>query len=317
MDVIPDSPSVILRATHVLAVRIESIRPTPWAPRPEGGVQRNVELNLRLNEVLKGNVAEQAGDPFVVTVGQVGSGSSRIAAMPGVWSNVILEEHVGKDVVLFASTDTRTALQVAKEPGCIQVLSSDEALEDVRTAARIEAAQMPFADAMVLARSVAARLSFPFIDYIWARQRDALLGHEGAFDQLLTLLEEPSLGRHARGALINAIDEGLGTRSPALAKLTDRYAISLFRLLEMPSVQPFHDNIVEVFLPNLLGLHEATPLRSAAEVFRAYPSEQARGMQALTPYHGSGADHLKHWLHAGKTVTSSHWLNPHSCERPP
>src|SRR5882757_9611904 len=36
--VIPQSPSHLLRASHVLAIRVETVTATEWAPEPAGGV---------------------------------------------------------------------------------------------------------------------------------------------------------------------------------------------------------------------------------------------------------------------------------------
>ncbi len=68
---------------------------------------------------------------------------------------------------------------------------------------------------------------------------------------------------------------------------SDLLARAMFKLLALPQAQPLHDGLLQVLLPNLLGLQGGTPQHSAAEVFRSAPNERSLAKQALAGYKGS------------------------------
>src|SRR2546421_12684334 len=86
-QIVPSSPSIVLRATHILLIRVEASTFGEWLPAPRGGVSRAVDLTLKLEEVLKGTTDEQPDDQVRIEVTQFATGTTRIMPMPGAWSN--------------------------------------------------------------------------------------------------------------------------------------------------------------------------------------------------------------------------------------
>src|SRR5437868_463084 len=78
IPVVPESPSLILRSTHILLVRIVTADVRPWASRSDGMPQRTADVLLELEEVLKGDVDGHAGDLFRLDITQTGRPGTRI-----------------------------------------------------------------------------------------------------------------------------------------------------------------------------------------------------------------------------------------------
>ncbi|HEV8323854.1 MAG TPA: hypothetical protein VG389_19715, partial [Myxococcota bacterium] len=133
VPVLPGSKSIILRATHILLVRIESAREGEWRPRLEGGlVERNLDLALTLEEVLKGKVATAAGGRFETRVLQVAHPSGRVFPVPGVWSGV--RASPGMRLVVFARNSGTAPGPLLEDPSCQRLVAPEKALADLRLA---------------------------------------------------------------------------------------------------------------------------------------------------------------------------------------
>src|SRR5919201_2591872 len=91
IPVVPESPSLILRATHIILVRIASADVRPWANRADGMPERAADLVLELEEILKGDVDGHTGDRFRLEITQTGRPGTRVFALPGVWSDLPLD----------------------------------------------------------------------------------------------------------------------------------------------------------------------------------------------------------------------------------
>ena len=296
-SVVPDSPSIVLRSTHILLVRLQKADLGEWGPRPDaGGVQRTARLALKLEEVLKGTVKEQVGDVIRLDTTQYDTGTGRIAAVPGVWSDVSLDP--GTELVAFSRCDGTEAAHVLNDPSCERLCPPREALADVRLALKAEAGNPTLPELLAMAKPVAGALNDIFAEYLWVREGQAAPKEKTGFEPLMEFLESPGLGGLARAALLDAVNADLVVSSTASPWHTQRLAVAMFRLLALPQAASLHDEILQPRLPNLLGLSGGGTKRSADEVFHDFPADRARALQALKAYKGEAktADLLK-WLH--------------------
>lgn len=292
-DVMPGSRSHLLRATHILVVRIEKAKAGEWARGPSG-VTRTVEVEAKLEEVYKGSVAEPVGSVIAVSLAQHGTGSSRVAAVPGAWSNHDID--AGARFVVLAVTGSEAAATILRDPACQAAIPAAEALPDVQLAAQTEDQALDVAGAVALARQVAPQLGFLFADYLWARYGGGALADEKNFDPIADLLEQPSLSALARGTLVPMLVAAVTSPEPPPAKQVSRLAVAFFHLLSMPEAQALHDNLVGTYLPALLDVGEPHA-RRPADVFHDYPGELARARAAVQGYKGSQpAAPLLAWL---------------------
>jgi hypothetical protein len=290
--VIPSSPSLILSASHILLIRIERSQAGEWSPAPEGGVQRAVDLDLTLEETLKGETREKPGQQLQVTVRQYGTGTSRIAAVPGVWSYQPID--AGTRLVAFCRSDEDVAAEMLRDPRCEALAGAESALPGVRLALRAEEEDYPLSALLEQAAPLAASLDAIFVQYLWARYQAS--DEQDKHALTADLIEQPDLAYVARAALLGELYSAAVADPAYPPKWRRRLVVALFRLLGMEAAAVLHDQVVDLFLPNLLGLADG-PTPEPAEVFREYPGEAASAEAALQGYAGAAsAEPLLEWL---------------------
>jgi hypothetical protein len=286
------SPSAILRATHILLIRIESARPTPWA-EGQRGPHRTVDLSLRLEEILKGRVREAQGSIVSTKVEQTGLAGTRIYALPGVWSGHPVD--AGTRLVAFCTGSGDRAPDLLVEPLLESLLPADEALDDVRLAMRAERTTR-LADILDLAKPAAAQLHYPFAEYLSAKAEGTLLMDREVFARLAQFVEDPSLSLIVRSTLVKNINAALLARDPVPTPFVSTWVATLFHVMGMPAASGIHDNILQVFLPNVVGISGGAAKRKASDLFRDAPAERERAERILAAYRGPAAQAVSQWL---------------------
>ncbi|HWN44017.1 MAG TPA: hypothetical protein VNW71_17470, partial [Thermoanaerobaculia bacterium] len=101
--ILPDSSSIVLRATHILVIRIESSQAGEWSPSPDGWLRREALLTVLLEERLKGSTREDVGTSLPLRVTQYSNPSLWTTRAPGVWSEAPVEP--GARLVAFSHSD--------------------------------------------------------------------------------------------------------------------------------------------------------------------------------------------------------------------
>jgi hypothetical protein len=263
----PSSRSLILRASHIVSVRLEAVQAGPWTPRTGGGEERKLNLTLRLERVFKGQVDQRAGDALRVEAMQRRLGFAW-GRMPGVWSNVTVQP--GTELVGFAMAASHDAAMLLTDPAALEVLPAEAALADVDLA--VGNAPQSLADTLAAAHRRAPALGYLFADYLWATHREAAMKDFAVFEAILSAMEWPELSTVARSTLLMSIpDDVLGAEPPATRHI-DRLGASMVRILQLPQAKLLQDNILGTFLPNLVDAQEPAS-RPPASVFAAYPVE--------------------------------------------
>jgi hypothetical protein len=280
LQVIPSSRSLILRATHILVFQVTNVDATPWSPRPAGGEQRELVLKLRLEEIVKGRVAQIANSTVRLQVQQIKRGEGW-TPMPGVWSNVAVD--VGLRFVGFSVSGSRDAAVVLNDPAVVASLPAESALPEVHLAARN--AQAHAAAFLADSRPRAGALGNLWADYLWARYGTEALDDVSIFTVIADALEWPELATVARSTLLMTIPDSVLAQEPPATKSIDRLAAAMVHILSLPSASALHENIVGTFLPNLVDA-ENPQSRSPASVFAHHPQELARLRQIAKAHAG-------------------------------
>jgi hypothetical protein len=289
-----DSPSIILRSTHILHMRLDAAQPGEWSHHPSGWMERRADLALTLIEILKGATGEAPGQQFQLTVIQLTGGPLSMVPAPGVWSDKPLDP--GVEMVAFCRGQGALAAELLTEPACERLLPAAGALADVRLAREIESGRPTLSEAVDRAVRAEASLHDVFIEYLWARWENEALREPQSFELVMRLLETPGLGYIARATLLNLV-LGDVLSGKASAPLANRLAVALFRLIEVKEAASLHDNIIGTFLPNLLALHADMASKKAADVFKEYPNERAKTEETLRSYQGEvSTTELLEWL---------------------
>jgi hypothetical protein len=286
MLIIPNSRSIVLRSAQIVLVRVEASRPQPSIPRQEGGVQRDVELELRIEEVLKGQLAEGPGSTVRLVVHQRGTGTTRVAAQPGVWSNQVIS--TGARYLAFARLGATHAAEALGDPICERLTPAEGALADLRLS--VDAAQArPSPDALLAdARTHVRDVGQLFLEYLWVRLGDRPLAKPGVFQGLADLLANPGLSLQALGLLVNQLDEALMALDPPPQDEVRRFARALFDLAASPRAESLRESIIGNDLRSLLGIDGSAPSVTPSEVFGSDAAARAKALRAAEEVRDQG-----------------------------
>jgi len=295
-----EHPSRVLRATHILRIRINDARLGPWRFSPTRRTERLAEIRITPLEALKGAVGQHPGEDLQLRVFQYSSGSHRLPAAPGVWSNIPLEP--GTELMAFCHNYiSRVIEDLLGEDSCEQILPTKGNLDDVRLAVQAESASLSAVAIVDLALTHARALGYVFAEYLWAKLADTSLRDLPTFEALMRLLETPELTLIARWSLLREVYAATVYSLRPSPEHVHRLALTLFHLLEVSKDPSVTDNIVQVFLPNLLGIQGGLPQRNADDVFADAAEERSKVEAILGRYQGSASTQtLLAWLRAGQ-----------------
>jgi len=291
---------MVLLATHVLLLRIDDAQTGEWSGAPDGFLVRSARLTMTLLEILKGTLHKRPGDQFHLRVTQYSSGSPRRPVAPGVWSGQALDP--GAELLAFChDNDDRVLESLLAEGSCQQIMPADGALGDVRLALRAESERLSSSALLDVARSEGSGLGYMFVEYLLAKVLEPALSDEALFDALMQTIETPALSLIARWMLLKAVYSAVANAPAAPPEQVHRLALMLFRVLEVCTDASVTDNIVRVFLPNLLGLQGGLAVRNADDVFHGLPEERSKVKEILDRYRGNASTAaLLDWLEAKK-----------------
>lgn len=295
-----DSPSEVLRATHLVAVVLSECRLGEWTQTPDSPLlTRFVELTVVLDQILKGHVEQLCGESTTLCVQQRGTGSRRVSDDYGVWSKVELQP--GQRLVAFCTSPARDLAELLQPPHCTQ-LAGVEVLRDLRTCMDLEGRQWPAAELVSRVSPLLSWRSGILARYLWARSGPTALADASVFELFMQLLERPNTSAEARDVLMTAAYETLAmTETPARAQVL-RFARAMLVMLTVPEAQAMHENLMRVYLPNFIGLARGHVELAASEVFADHPPARALVERALTARGAldpEGA--LLRWLLEGRT----------------
>ena len=308
--------SAIMRSTHILLVRIEAVTFNEWKQEQAGGVSRLVDLDLNLQEVLKGKTDEQDNARIAVRIMQWGTGTTRIAGVPGAWSYQTLE--VGDEYIVFCRAADNRVTEMLTDPFCHLVLTAKESLADVRMALDMdipvmgarhlampvagedsdtEARVKLFKDIMSKALVSADTLGIVWAEHLWAMFSEIIVDYDECFELLIHAIEQPDLAYPARATLLSAVYSQLIAMRAQLEKRCNQLAQCLFRLLDCSTASALHDNIISVYLPNLLGLSEGLTAKIPGKVFGENKDLMEKAEQILLAYKGFNTTvELLNWI---------------------
>ncbi len=292
---VPDSKSVVLRSTHIVRLRVLRFQATPWELDANRAFnRRRAVIQFAWVETLKGEVTPPDPPPVVISVSQYENAGLLMLPTPGVYS--LIGPETGKEFVVFSRAQSLVPAEILREQVCDQVQPAENVLTGVRLAVdaiRRDLGVVPLLDE---ARPHAPSLSALFADFVWERYQREILSAPAAYRAYLSFLEQPALATIARSVLLNDVYSAVsnGTRPGGQVDLLAR---AMFRLLALPEAQPLRDGLLQVLLPNLLGLQGGAPQHSAAEVFHDAPNERPLAKQTLAQYKGTAdPSQLISWL---------------------
>ena len=289
------SESEILRAFTILLIHLDDVTFDPWIKEEAGDLmQRNVIMQINIEEVLKGSVEQEVGKPFEHEVQQRGTGDFLVMDYYGLWSHVNIE--TGARFVAFCNSDVKDARILLSDEYCEQLLDPDVALADTKEALKLLAQDVTTSDVIQTATDLSSQCGEVFGRFIWAViKQEALLNSE-VFEALMGILEAPQTTFSAREYYLSTVYEVLTMEDPPLRTREIRLIQAMFMLLILPEAQALHANIGEVYLPNLVGLNRESIDYTADEVFADKAEERTNYLTQLQMKSESFAEALINWL---------------------
>jgi hypothetical protein len=291
-----DSVSEIVRATTILLIRLHEVTFTPWAKeRGSDLMARDVTMQVVIEEVLKGKVRQNVGEPFALKVQQRGTGGFRVMDYYGLWSHVPVQP--GARFVAFCAGASDDARMLLTDGQCEQLADPNGVLADTRAALELEAQRLSDTDILAEATRAANQRRDIFARYIWARVQQRAMTSPDIFEALMKILEDPKTTAPARTAYLTCVYDTLGMTASPPEPQEARLIRAMLQLLVLPEAKLLHDEIGAVYLPNILGLDRDTPRHTADEVFNGRAGDRQKILSVLNQ--GTPAGHtarLRQWL---------------------
>ena len=291
-----DSRSLIIRASHIFLLKIEGAEIGQWKVLGNGTKERTADLKLRLEQTLKGEVQERPGDNFQLPIKQTGRVVSRFFAVPGVWSDQTIDH--GAEHVAFCISTSNSVKEVLKEPALTRIYPAAKALADVRLAMKAQTENLSIARLLRMIAAEKPSLNALFGDYISTRLGEILFANPEDFDVLMGFVEDPQLSAVTRTVLFENIYASIVDATEAPPSFPSRLVVSGCRLLQLPEAATIHSNLLDDYLPSLLGTNEPAPRLTADQVFRNYPLDREKIEKSLAADSKGGNDTTKilRWL---------------------
>ncbi|WP_437719058.1 hypothetical protein WMF45_23175 [Sorangium sp. So ce448] len=267
----------------------------PWELGPLRSEVQEFHLEVILADALKGAIAAKAGDPIHISGHRSRPGPREASVPPGVWSSVDLA--VGARLVAFSSASSPHAALVFAEPALLRMLPSAPAEDEVRRALTLERAGGPLS-ARIQTVTEPPALSPLFGEYVVARlAEDTLYRDAVGFDQVMAWLEDPGRSPSLQMFVIQSLVGKVLLTEPNPPGFTERLALATWRVLSSTQDEALATQIVDTYLPNLLGLEGAAPFKSVQTVFHGDEGARTLGREALLRRPAGGArDRLLGWI---------------------
>jgi hypothetical protein len=288
--------SIVLRSTHILLIEVITADAGPWAPSGPGFKSRSVDLSLRISETLRGKLDPAPGAPVQISITQSDyDGELMMQPLPGAWARVELLP--GTTLVVFSESNEDRGERILSEPACTRVVPAGPVLTGLRIAAQAEAGHLPLARTLALAVLDTARLDSTFAEFLWGKYGDGAMASQEDFNLLADFSERKGFDAGARQALLKGGYDLVGLHGDATPERAQRLALAMFGVLLMPESTDLHENLIDTYLPNLLGITSDLPYQAASAVFKGHKAERD-AVEAFLRRHGTDADAtpLLKWL---------------------
>ena len=296
MRVVPDSPSILLRAVQIQFLRVEELSIGPWETGPRRTESRHFELRGRIDEVLKGVVDEGVGAQVLVKGRQVRPAGGRDQSVPGVWSRITLQP--GQRLAVFSTTSSKHVEAMLREDSILGVFPAESVRADIIHAMDAESSPGSLSKDLENLGEAGNDLTPVFGEYVMARlQENVLFKDVKGFDHVMSWVEGPTVSDSLRRFVVASLFSIILVSEPTAPGYGDRLAVGAFRILAQWPREPLASQLVNTYLPNLLGLEGGASQKSPEMIFSNDEDERARAREALKRQPDSqGRSELLIWI---------------------
>ena len=278
-----DTRSMILRSTHILLVKVIDANVGPWAPSRPGLKSRRVDLTLQVVQTLRGMLVPLPREHVRLMVEQTDYADLlMMQPLTGVWSRLALTP--GSSWVIFSQGAASDVAHVLAEPAVIRVSPADSVLPGLRIAVAAETQTPSLKRTLELAAPETPHLDPMFGEYLWERYGAGAIASQADFDALMAFAERKGFVVGTRQALLLGGYHWVGLHGEETPARAQRLALAMFRSLLMPEAADLHENLIDTYLPNLLGIASDLPHQTAVAVFVGHAAERDAVRAALRHY---------------------------------
>jgi hypothetical protein len=291
-----DSTSEILRATHIVLVRLAQVTFGPQQPGGDFLVEQGVRAGLRIERVLKGTLAAQPGQVVTLAFSVFKNEGARFTALPGIWSRHALAKDA--QFVLFSTVASSDPVAVLSEPRSFLCETADRALPDLDRASQDPAPELSLAK--LVTRSAENRAAFGslYARYVAWRLRETVTPETRSdFDSILQVAEDPATSDIFRRIVLTEAYDLLMLLDPAPNAFLARLIWGSVRVLATERGEALREVVIGTLLPNLLGLEGGLSRKQAAEVFAKAGDWRLEVQEVLrTRAELQGREQILEWL---------------------
>lgn len=262
-----EAESDILRAASILRVRVLALQQQPWRALSARFQQCDLSIEMELLAVLKGGVDDAPGARFTMHAQRTENSSPRYSAVPGVYSQFELDELApGAELVGFTRLLGGSAAAAMTEPACFALAPAVPAAADVAWADTRPDLEQPLAEQLAGLQTHRADFGVYFAGYLVDRVPEGFFGAGGDLDAVLDVLRAPELPASTRFKLCDGLVERIVQYSPIDESALQQCVHGLLRLLLLPEAGELHANLVQTWLPNLVGIEGSLEPHAAAQL---------------------------------------------------
>jgi hypothetical protein len=283
-----ESQSLILNSRVIFAFTCNSLSPQFDTDDMPLGYQPWL-LEGTIQNIYKGNLSASAGTAFntqpTIYLGPVHS------RPVGIWYGYEQSDlpQAGDSWVIFCNPTMENAnptdLLGGKGEGCI-AYRSKEVKDDLDLITKFYSDSLPLDSVLELAVKNIGISSPLFYSFLWENLGEQIVKDSAALELFLTILEDSTLNSDCRYTIINGCESFFSMRdgTPGLEKPKYRFIITLFSLLKQKEDEngDLHNNLVETFIPNLLGINSGLTKCSANQVFAGHETEQQAAIKTIS-----------------------------------
>jgi hypothetical protein len=274
---IPTSNVLMLQAAHIVQIRVDQVEAPAWGDQ----ATRQARLHMTITEVWKGPLSL---GPLVLPVTQnLPPDRGPIRPSKWCWGNGGLQ--AGEIWIVFSRVMSERAEEALAEGSCMRLAPPPVAI-DIRIVDRIESDGLALPAIAKLVTPGADRIHLELAHYLAGRFGELHLEEKENLNATLGFVEVPALTNPVRLTLLDAIETYLTTLPLQTEWHFHRLIVAMFGLLAVPEASDLHDNLIEIDLPNLLGLTGGAQKQSANAVFSLWPRERPLSRRALESYRG-------------------------------
>lgn len=287
--------SEILHSSIIFHFKIDKVEFGSWIPEGQSGLfTRVVKMQLQIQAVLKGTLDAAAQKPVELAVNQRGRPDGIVMDYYGLWSHIHIAD--GTELVAFCDGSSQHAdILLKNDTHCHRLVpATHSVISDIRAALQVESLHVSRDESVALFQKAASGAGDIFARYMWEKLAPEAL-QPVVFPRLINILTSSGTSNVVRDVLVSSLYDKITSSNSTPVENQVGFIRALIAILEKPGSGELDEHIVQMYLPNLLGLRKSRPTYSFADI---YPDRKDRD-KAAALVQKFPQSKLNMWIDAG------------------